>query len=170
MMACCCLVPTSTLACVAALPPPSLLPSCTTSHPCAQSHSPFLFRSQASLPACVASSSSSSSSSAFVAAPDRSCFVANGMRSWKLLCTDVSQPYKQAAAASSFVMSGGVVAKAMAASTAVEEERPGRFYFNITGFPFPLGPFLERRTIRKEVTLPSSFFFIVAVFLTMSSL
>ncbi|KAH7440805.1 hypothetical protein KP509_03G011300 [Ceratopteris richardii] len=27
----------------------------------------------------------------------------------------------------------------------------GRFYFNITGFPFPLGPFLERRTIRKEV-------------------
>jgi hypothetical protein len=82
----------------------------------------------------------------------------------------VSQPYKQAAAASSFVMSGGVVAKAMAASTAVEEERPGRFYFNITGFPFPLGPFLERRTIRKEVTLPSSFFFIVAVFLTMSSL
>lgn len=147
-MACCCLVPTSTLACVAALPPPSLLPSCTTSHPCAQSHSPFLFRSQASLPACVASSSSSS---AFVAAPYRSCFVANGMRSWKLLCTDVSQPYKQAAAASSFVMSGGVVAKAMAASTAVEEERPGRFYFNITGFPFPLGPFLERRTIRKEV-------------------
>jgi len=119
------------------------------------------------LPACVASSSSSS---AFVAAPYRSCFVANGMRSWKLLCTDVSQPYKQAAAASSFVMSGGVVAKAMAASTAVEEERPGRFYFNITGFPFPLGPFLERRTIRKEVTLPSSFFFIVAVFFTMSSL
>ncbi len=155
MMACCCLVPTSTLARFAAL------------HPCAQSHSPFLFRSQASLPACVASSSSSS---AFVAAPYRSCFVANGMRSWKLLCTDVSQPYKQVAAASSFVMSGGVVAKAMAASTAVEEERPGRFYFNITGFPFPLGPFLERRTIRKEVTLPSSFFLIVAVFLTMSSL
>ncbi|MCO5583422.1 hypothetical protein L7F22_037333 [Adiantum nelumboides] len=28
---------------------------------------------------------------------------------------------------------------------------PGRFYFNFTGFPFPLGPFLERRTICKEV-------------------
>ncbi|KAI5065054.1 hypothetical protein GOP47_0019749 [Adiantum capillus-veneris] len=27
----------------------------------------------------------------------------------------------------------------------------GRFYFNFTGFPFPLGPFLERRTICKEV-------------------
>jgi hypothetical protein len=26
-----------------------------------------------------------------------------------------------------------------------------RFYFNITGFPFPLGPFLNRRTIRTEV-------------------
>ncbi|KAL3526564.1 hypothetical protein ACH5RR_011220 [Cinchona calisaya] len=26
----------------------------------------------------------------------------------------------------------------------------GRFYFNITGFPFPLGPFLNRRTIRTE--------------------
>eukprot|EP00249_Psilotum_nudum_P008166 c21085_g1_i1 orf=174-1562(+) len=29
--------------------------------------------------------------------------------------------------------------------------RFGRFYFNVTGFPFPLGPFLERRTVRKEV-------------------
>lgn len=27
----------------------------------------------------------------------------------------------------------------------------GRFYFNFTGFPFPLGPFLNRRTIRTEV-------------------
>ncbi|KAL3695776.1 hypothetical protein R1sor_009852 [Riccia sorocarpa] len=27
----------------------------------------------------------------------------------------------------------------------------GRFYFNVTGFPFPLGPFLSRRTIRTEV-------------------
>lgn len=27
-----------------------------------------------------------------------------------------------------------------------------RFYFNFTGFPFPLGPFLNRRTIRTEVT------------------
>lgn len=29
----------------------------------------------------------------------------------------------------------------------------GRFYFNVTGFPFPLGPFFRRRTIRKEVRL-----------------
>jgi hypothetical protein len=29
---------------------------------------------------------------------------------------------------------------------------PERFYFNFTGFPFPLGPFLNRRTIRTEVT------------------
>lgn len=28
----------------------------------------------------------------------------------------------------------------------------GRFYFNFTGFPFPLGPFLNRRTIRTEVS------------------
>jgi len=28
----------------------------------------------------------------------------------------------------------------------------GRFYLNFTGFPFPLGPFLNRRTIRTEVT------------------
>lgn len=37
---------------------------------------------------------------------------------------------------------------------AVVEKRSGsrgRFYFNVTGFPFPLGPFLQRRTIRKEV-------------------
>lgn len=27
----------------------------------------------------------------------------------------------------------------------------GRFYVNFTGFPFPLGPFLNRRTIRTEV-------------------
>ncbi|PNX84953.1 hypothetical protein L195_g041018 [Trifolium pratense] len=26
----------------------------------------------------------------------------------------------------------------------------GRFYFNFTGFPFPLGPFLNRLTIRTE--------------------
>lgn len=26
-----------------------------------------------------------------------------------------------------------------------------RFYLNFTGFPFPLGPFLNRRTIRTEV-------------------
>ncbi|KAL9227007.1 hypothetical protein vseg_002755 [Gypsophila vaccaria] len=31
----------------------------------------------------------------------------------------------------------------------------GRFYLNITGFPFPLGPFLNRRTIRTEVVKDS---------------
>jgi hypothetical protein len=33
-----------------------------------------------------------------------------------------------------------------------ETSGSGRFYFNFTGFPFPLGPFLNRRTIRTEVT------------------
>lgn len=28
----------------------------------------------------------------------------------------------------------------------------GRLYFNVTGFPFPLGPFLERKTLRYEVS------------------
>lgn len=31
------------------------------------------------------------------------------------------------------------------------EPRGGRFYWNVTGFPFPLGPFLERNTIRVQV-------------------
>lgn len=38
-----------------------------------------------------------------------------------------------------------------ARAMAVVEKKPGRFYFNVTGFPFPLGPFLQRRTIRKEI-------------------
>lgn len=29
--------------------------------------------------------------------------------------------------------------------------RGSRFYFNLTGFPFPLGPFWERKTVRNEV-------------------
>ncbi|KAG0614173.1 hypothetical protein M758_6G156200 [Ceratodon purpureus] len=40
------------------------------------------------------------------------------------------------------------------AMAVVEKKRtgtPGRFYFNVTGFPFPLGPFLQRRTVRKEI-------------------
>eukprot|EP00884_Botryococcus_braunii_P004826 jgi/Botrbrau1/14344/Bobra.0014s0001.1 len=28
---------------------------------------------------------------------------------------------------------------------------PSRFYFNVTGYPFPLGPFFSRKTIRKEI-------------------
>lgn len=39
----------------------------------------------------------------------------------------------------------------------------GRFYFNITGFPFPLGPFLNRRTFRTEVTF-SIFTFVALLF------
>ena len=27
----------------------------------------------------------------------------------------------------------------------------GRFYFNVTGFPFPLGPLFARQTVRSEV-------------------
>lgn len=41
-----------------------------------------------------------------------------------------------------------------AGTVAVDNSRSqlrGRFYFNITGFPFPLGPFLSRPTLRKEV-------------------
>ncbi|CAN6332439.1 unnamed protein product [Urochloa humidicola] len=42
---------------------------------------------------------------------------------------------------------------AVSASAAAESEAASgseRFYFNFTGFPFPLGPFLNRRTIRTE--------------------
>lgn len=35
----------------------------------------------------------------------------------------------------------------------------GRFYFNFTGFPFPLGPFLNRRTIRYEAVKGSVWLF-----------
>uniref|UniRef100_A0ACD5T8L9 Uncharacterized protein n=1 Tax=Avena sativa TaxID=4498 RepID=A0ACD5T8L9_AVESA len=53
---------------------------------------------------------------------------------------------------------------AVSASTA-EETSTGsassssRFYFNITGFPFPLGPFLNRRTIRTEAVKGSVWLF-----------
>eukprot|EP00878_Enallax_costatus_P007051 GHUV01007390.1.p1 GENE.GHUV01007390.1~~GHUV01007390.1.p1 ORF type:complete len:359 (+),score=32.26 GHUV01007390.1:261-1337(+) len=32
-----------------------------------------------------------------------------------------------------------------------EDRRGSRFYFNFTGFPFPLGPFFQRKTVRNEV-------------------
>ncbi|XP_073057073.1 uncharacterized protein [Primulina eburnea] len=35
----------------------------------------------------------------------------------------------------------------------------GRFYFNITGFPFPLGPFLNRSTVRYEAVKDSIWLF-----------
>lgn len=33
------------------------------------------------------------------------------------------------------------------------ESSASRLYFNVTGFPFPLGPFLERKTLRYEVSI-----------------
>ncbi|KAK9846457.1 hypothetical protein WJX81_004293 [Elliptochloris bilobata] len=39
------------------------------------------------------------------------------------------------------------------------EHSPGRFYFAVTGFPFPLGPLLERRTVRYEVERGSMWVF-----------
>ena len=32
----------------------------------------------------------------------------------------------------------------------------GRFYFNVTGFPFPLGPLFARQTVRTEVIIGKS--------------
>lgn len=32
------------------------------------------------------------------------------------------------------------------------DKQPGQFYFNFTGFPFPLGPFFTRRTVRCEAS------------------
>jgi len=37
------------------------------------------------------------------------------------------------------------------AGTGRSSRRGSRFYFNFTGFPFPLGPFFERKTVRTEV-------------------
>ena len=44
---------------------------------------------------------------------------------------------------------------ASAGTTVTTSNSGGRFYFNFTGFPFPLGPFLNRSTIRTEVSLPT---------------
>lgn len=38
-------------------------------------------------------------------------------------------------------------------AASVESGGAERFYLNFTGFPFPLGPFLNRRTIRTEVAI-----------------
>ncbi|XP_068655173.1 uncharacterized protein [Aristolochia californica] len=43
-----------------------------------------------------------------------------------------------------------VVASATDGSSTAVTKTGGRFYLNFTGFPFPLGPFLNRRTIRTE--------------------
>ncbi|KAL6620522.1 hypothetical protein ACP70R_035661 [Stipagrostis hirtigluma subsp. patula] len=50
---------------------------------------------------------------------------------------------------------------ASSSSPGAEAEAGGgeRFYFNFTGFPFPLGPFLNRRTIRTEAVRGSIWLF-----------
>lgn len=40
-----------------------------------------------------------------------------------------------------------------------EERRGSRFYLNFTGFPFPLGPFFQRKTVRNEVSTRFIFVF-----------
>lgn len=57
--------------------------------------------------------------------------------------------------------SRGIATSLVVTSAATEDAavstKTGRFYLNFTGFPFPLGPFLNRRTIRTEVSFSSSF-------------
>ncbi|KAJ4886350.1 Uncharacterized protein Rs2_26098 [Raphanus sativus] len=52
-------------------------------------------------------------------------------------------------------------ASTTSSKTAVTEDgdRSKRFYINFTGFPFPLGPFLNRRTIRTEAVKGSIWMF-----------
>ena len=38
-----------------------------------------------------------------------------------------------------------------AAADAATSKAPSRRYINLTGFPFPLGPFTERRTVQSEL-------------------
>ncbi|TYK00636.1 T4P13.26 protein isoform 1 [Cucumis melo var. makuwa] len=45
----------------------------------------------------------------------------------------------------------GLIVASATSSSSSEGNVSERFYFNFTGFPFPLGPFLNRRTIRTEV-------------------
>lgn len=51
---------------------------------------------------------------------------------------------------------GLVVASSSNPNATTSGSDSGRFYFNFTGFPFPLGPFLNRRTIRTEVSFIST--------------
>lgn len=45
----------------------------------------------------------------------------------------------------------GLIVASATTSSSSDRNVGERFYFNFTGFPFPLGPFLNRRTIRTEV-------------------
>ncbi|CAL1392223.1 unnamed protein product [Linum trigynum] len=53
----------------------------------------------------------------------------------------------------------GLVVAAVEEETISKGSYDGRFYFNFTGFPFPLGPFLNRRTIRTEAVKGSIWLF-----------
>lgn len=44
---------------------------------------------------------------------------------------------------------GGTIQKPV--SVSVNSKKKGQFYFNITGFPFPLSPLFQRQTLRYEV-------------------
>lgn len=41
--------------------------------------------------------------------------------------------------------------KSLKTTASSTSENKGRFYFNFTGFPFPLGPVFQRNTLRREV-------------------
>ncbi|MEW5300581.1 MAG: hypothetical protein WDW36_003500 [Sanguina aurantia] len=45
----------------------------------------------------------------------------------------------------------GKPTKGTVSSTGGVQGRGSRFYLNITGFPFPLGPWIERNTVRRQV-------------------
>ncbi|CAI0386968.1 unnamed protein product [Linum tenue] len=53
----------------------------------------------------------------------------------------------------------GLVVAAVEEETISKGSSDGRFYFNFTGFPFPLGPFLNRRTLRTEAVKGSIWLF-----------
>ncbi|XP_021770894.1 uncharacterized protein LOC110735066 [Chenopodium quinoa] len=48
-----------------------------------------------------------------------------------------------------------LVVASISTKTGSNTSNGGRFYLNFTGFPFPLGPFLNRRTIRTETVKDS---------------
>ncbi|MEW5317942.1 MAG: hypothetical protein WDW38_009199 [Sanguina aurantia] len=53
--------------------------------------------------------------------------------------------------ASGSTSKSGKPTKGTVSSTGGVQGRGSRFYLNITGFPFPLGPWIERNTVRRQV-------------------
>ena len=49
--------------------------------------------------------------------------------------------------------------RAPSPSSSKPNKSPSRFYLNVTGFPFPLGPFFNRKTIRTELEKNSIWLF-----------